>query len=41
LETDLAFNPGIVACLALMLAVLGCFRVVTEQKAEVRRQKSE
>src|ERR1022692_1381251 len=35
LETDLAFNPGIVACLALMLAVLGCFRVVTEQKAEV------
>jgi ABC-type dipeptide/oligopeptide/nickel transport system permease subunit len=41
LETDLAFNPGIVACLALMLAVLGCFRVVTEQKTEVRIQKSE
>ena len=29
LETDLAFNPGIVACLALMLAVLGCFKLVT------------
>jgi peptide/nickel transport system permease protein len=28
LETDLAFNPGIVACLALMLAVLGCFRLL-------------
>jgi ABC-type dipeptide/oligopeptide/nickel transport system permease subunit len=41
LETDLAFNPGIVACLALMLAVLGCFRVVTERKTEVRIQKSE
>jgi hypothetical protein len=28
LETDLAFNPGIVACLALMLAVLGCFKLL-------------
>ena len=28
LETDLTFNPGIVACLALMLAVLGCFRLL-------------
>src|SRR5580658_1893230 len=28
LETDLAFNPGIVACLALMLAVMGCFRLL-------------
>lgn len=28
LETDLAFNPGIVACLVLMLAVLGCFRLL-------------
>jgi peptide/nickel transport system permease protein len=28
LETDLTFNPGIVACLALMLAVLGCFKLL-------------
>ena len=28
LETDLAFNPGIVACLALRLAVLGCFKLL-------------
>lgn len=28
LETDLAFNPGIIACLALMLAVLGCFKLL-------------
>ncbi len=28
LETDLAFNPGIVACLALMLLVLGCFKLL-------------
>jgi len=28
LETDLSFNPGIVACLALMLAVLACFRLL-------------
>ena len=26
LETDLTINPGIIACLTLMLAVLGCFR---------------
>jgi len=40
LETDLKFNPGIVACLALMLAVLGCFRVVTTQKSEVKSQNT-
>jgi ABC-type dipeptide/oligopeptide/nickel transport system permease subunit len=28
LETDLTFNPGIVACLALMLVVLGCFKLL-------------
>lgn len=28
LQTDLAFNPGIVACLALMLAVLACFKLL-------------
>ncbi|HLY16571.1 MAG TPA: ABC transporter permease [Bryobacteraceae bacterium] len=33
LETDLAFNPGIVACLALMLAVLGCFRLVLPSRS--------
>jgi len=32
LETGLSFNPGIVACLALMLVVLGCFRLVTKQR---------
>lgn len=26
LETDLAFNPGTVACLALMMVVVGCFK---------------
>lgn len=26
LETDLAFNPGTVACLALMMTVLACFK---------------
>jgi ABC-type dipeptide/oligopeptide/nickel transport system permease subunit len=39
LETDLAFNPGIIACLAVMLAVLGCFRVLTSKESEVRSQK--
>jgi len=33
LETDLTFNPGIVACLVLMLAVLGCFRVLLPPKS--------
>jgi len=33
LETDLAFNPGIVACLALMLAVLGCFKLLLPSTA--------
>jgi peptide/nickel transport system permease protein len=28
LETDLTFNPGIVACLVLMLAVLVCFKLL-------------
>jgi len=28
LETDLAFNPGVIACLALMLAVLGCSKLL-------------
>jgi len=28
LETDLAFNPGVIACLALMLIVLGCFKLL-------------
>ncbi|HTQ55540.1 MAG TPA: ABC transporter permease subunit [Bryobacteraceae bacterium] len=28
LETDLTFNPGVVACLALMLAVMACFRLL-------------
>ncbi len=28
LETDLAFNPGILACLAVMLAVMGCFKLL-------------
>ncbi len=28
LQSDLAFNPGIVACLVLLLAVLGCFKLL-------------
>jgi ABC-type dipeptide/oligopeptide/nickel transport system permease subunit len=28
LETNLEFNPGVVACIVLMLAVLGCFRLL-------------
>lgn len=32
LETDLAFNPGIVACLALMLTVLACFKLLLPSK---------
>jgi peptide/nickel transport system permease protein len=31
LETDLSFNPGVIACLGLMLAVLVCFRLVLDQ----------
>ena len=31
LETDLAFNPGIVACLVLMLAVLGCLKLILQK----------
>jgi len=34
LETDLAFNPGIIACLALMLAVMGCIKLLTGQQSE-------
>jgi hypothetical protein len=35
LETDLAFNPGIVACLALMLAVLGSFKLLQPASARL------
>jgi peptide/nickel transport system permease protein len=41
LETDLAFNPGILACLVVMLVVLGCFHVVTRSReSEVRSQNN-
>ncbi|HUO31183.1 MAG TPA: ABC transporter permease [Bryobacteraceae bacterium] len=33
LETDLAFNPGILACLLLMLAVLACFKLLLPRAA--------
>ncbi|HVN04675.1 MAG TPA: ABC transporter permease [Bryobacteraceae bacterium] len=33
LETDLSFNPGILACLMLMLAVLGCFKLLLPRAA--------
>jgi peptide/nickel transport system permease protein len=32
LETGLAFNPGIVACLALMLTVMGCFKLLLPER---------
>jgi peptide/nickel transport system permease protein len=41
LETDLALNPGTIACLVLMLTVMGCFRMVTSKESGVRSQKSE
>ena len=28
LETDLTFNPGVLACLALLVMVLGCFKIL-------------
>ncbi len=38
LETDLAFNPGIVACLALMLAVLGCCKLLLPSSQAIERR---
>jgi peptide/nickel transport system permease protein len=33
LETDLAFNPGAIACLGLMLLVLGCFKLLLPRES--------